>query len=256
MMPGTQPMPLDALRGAPGALDEFRIHSPGEVQALLKQLQDGNVLLHLSTPEGASYTTTLWAADSSRGVVCFSADANDPRLQSLLESDEAVAVGYLDSIKVQFDVQGLVLVHGARAAAMNAAYPREIFRFQRRNSYRVRPLVGTAPVAAVPTPEASGGRMELRVIDVSLTGVALFLPDDAPSIAPGCTLEHVSLCLDADTRLSVSLKLHHVTALNPESRGARLGCELVGLGGDGARVLQRYIDQTQKRRRMMVLDGN
>lgn len=251
----TLPMSLHALGGAPGALDDFRIHAPSEVQALLKQLQDGNVLLHLCSPEGAAYTTTLWALDAGRGVVCFSADANDPTLQRLLESDEAAAVGYLDSIKVQFDLQGLVLVHGARTAALNATYPRELFRFQRRTSYRVRPLASSTPVAVVPTPEASGGKMELRVVDVSLTGVALFLPDDAPALKPGATLSHVAIELDADTRLSVTLLLHHVTALNPESKGSRLGCEMCGLSGDAARALQRYIDQTQKRRRLMAVDG-
>lgn len=252
---GTLPMSLNAMQGGLQAQDDFRIESPSEIQALLRQLQDGNVLLHLSSPEGVSYTTTLWAADAARGVVSFSVDTTDPRIERLLESDEAVAVGYLDSIKVQFDVSGLVLVHSSSSAALNAAYPREIFRFQRRASFRVRPLTSTSPVAVVPTAEASGGKMDLRVMDVSLTGVALFLPDDAPSIEPGVTLEHVSLQLDADTRFNVNLKLHHVTALHPESKGARLGCELEGLGGESARALQRYIDQTQKRRRMMSLDG-
>jgi c-di-GMP-binding flagellar brake protein YcgR len=250
----TLPMPLNAMRGKSDALDEFRMQAPSEVQALLKQLQDSNVLLHLSTPDGVTYTTTLWALDAARGVICFSVDLNDPRVERLLESDEAVAVGYVDSIKVQFDVNDLVLVHNNRTAALNAAYPRELFRFQRRSSFRVRPLSGTRPVAIVPTPEASGGKMELRVMDVSLTGVALFLPDDAPSIEPGSTLDHVTLQLDGDTRLAVSLKLHHVTALHPDSKGARLGCELKGVGGENARALQRYIDQTQKRRRAMALD--
>ena len=59
-----------------------------------------------------------------------------------------------------------------------------------------------------------------------------------------------------DTRFNVTLKLHHVSALHPESKGARLGCELEGLGGESARALQRYIDQTQKRRRLMALDGS
>lgn len=246
----TLPMPLG---GPHEAMDDFRIQAPSEVQALLRQLQDSNTLLHLSTPDGVTYTTTLWAADAARGVLCLSVDTNDPRIERLLESDEAVAVGYVDSIKVQFDVNGLVLVHNKHSAALNAAFPREIFRFQRRTSFRVRPLNGARPVAMVPTPEASGGKMELRVMDVSLTGVALFLPDDAPSLEPGVTLEHVSMQLDADTRFKVNLKLHHVTTLNPESKGARLGCELDGLGGESARALQRYIDQTQKRRRAMAL---
>jgi hypothetical protein len=34
----------------------------------------------------------------------------------------------------------------------------------------------------------------------------------------------------------------------------RIGCELQRLDGDAQRTLQRYIDQTQKRRRLLALD--
>ena len=36
--------------------------------------------------------------------------------------------------------------------------------------------------------------------------------------------------------------------------GVRVGCELLNLSAEATRLLQRYIDQTQKRRRMMSLD--
>ncbi|HEY1392000.1 MAG TPA: flagellar regulator YcgR PilZN domain-containing protein [Methylibium sp.] len=247
------PAPLDAMGSLrSGALDEFRIHSPVEVQALLKQLQDSNALLHLSTSDGVSYTTTLWAQDRARGILSFSADARDPRLLPLLESDEAVVVGYADNIKLQFDARKLVLVQSARAAAINAAYPYEIFRFQRRGCYRVRPLARSMAVAAVPTSQAAGGRMQLRVIDVSLTGVGLFLPDSAPRPRPGDILEQVSLQLDAETQLNVNLEVRHVTVAHPDHRGARMGCEMLDLSRDAARELQRYIDRTQAQRRMLT----
>jgi hypothetical protein len=34
----------------------------------------------------------------------------------------------------------------------------------------------------------------------------------------------------------------------------RLGCGIVGVQGTAERALQKYIDQTQKRRRLMALD--
>lgn len=240
----TLPMPQDG----------FCIHAPSQVRALLKQLQNGNVLLHLSTPEGTTCPAALRALDAERGVICFSADASDPLLQRLLACDEVVAVGYLDNIKVQFDVHGLVLVHSAGAAAMNGVFPRELYRFQRRASYRVRPRVSTTPTATMPNPAFPGAQLELRVVDVSLTGVALLWPKDAPPIEPGVMLTPVTLQLDAETRLSVELQLRHVTALKPEGMGARLGCEMVGLGGGEARALQRYIDHTQRHRRRIALD--
>ncbi len=247
-------MPLESLSAQNGGLDEFRITAPREIVAILKQFQDGNVLLNLNGSNGAMLSTTLWSLDPARGQLSFSADANAPVTQRLIECDEAVAVGYLDSIKVQFDVQGLVLVRGVGGSAISARLPRELFRFQRRNAFRVRPLLRTSPVARVRHPAIAEMQLALRVIDVSIGGCALFLPDDVPAMQPGMVMNQVQLDLDADTRVLVNLRLQHVSVLNAEARGARLGCEFVQLGADAERTLQRFIDQTQKRRRLMSLD--
>lgn len=243
-------MSLDAM-GA--GLEEFRVSSPAEIVSLIKQLADGNVLVNLSTPEGACYGSTIWTLDPARGLICLSAEATDPQLQSLLESSEVVAVSYLDSVKVQFDLQDLVLVHSGHGSALNARFPRELFRFQRRNSFRVKPLLGTVPTAKFAHPAQPGVQLALRVLDVSIGGLALFLPNEQPAVEPGVRLERVHIELDGDTRLVTDVVVHHVTLLNHESKGVRLGCEMVNLSGDGSRSLQRYIDQTQKRRRLLAL---
>ncbi len=231
------------------ALDEYRITSPVEIQAILKQLCDGGSFMTLTAPGGVSYTTLMWTADPQRGHVSFSADPKDPQVSPLLDSGEAVAAGYLDSIKVQFDLSGLVLVHGANGAALNAQYPRELFRFQRRSCFRVKPLHMASPMAKLRHPAIPDMALELRVLDVSLTGLALFLPQDVPAIDAGTKITRVEINLDADTQLNVGLHVHHITALNPSSKGVRLGCEMLGLDGASTRSLQRYIDYTQKRRR-------
>lgn len=93
----------------------------------------------------------------------------------------------------------------------------------------------------------------VRVVDVSLGGVALFLPDNMPAVHPGLLLNTVQLELDTDTHLTVILRVHHVSAVNQQSHGLRLGCEMVNLSGKGTRALQRYIDRMQKRRRLLAL---
>ena len=92
------------------------------------------------------------------------------------------------------------------------------------------------------------------MLDLSIGGCALFLPDEVPLMQPGIQLNKVQIDLDADTRLHLNLRLQHVTSINPDSRGVRLGCEFVNTSGDALRSLQRFIDQTQKRRKLMALD--
>lgn len=248
----TLPMPLDAVAAAHGGLDDFHITAPAEIAAMLKQLLDANVVLNLNAPNGTAVAATLWTVDAIRGVISFSADAQSPQLQALIECNEAVAVGYLDSVKVQFDVQGLLLVHNSRTSAISCGYPRDMFRFQRRNGYRVRPLLRHSPLARLRHPMLRDMPLTLRVLDVSIGGCALFLPDDVPLIEPGVLLNGVEIELDADTRISTPLRLQHVTSLQHDAGGVRLGCEMVNVGSDSLRTLQRYIDQTQKRRRLMA----
>ena len=247
-------MPLDALGAGPSGLDEFRITGPREIGAMLKQLCDGSVQLNLNASNGSVVSATVWALDAARGSLGFNVDPTDPALSALLESQEVVVVGYLDSVKLQFDAYNLVLVHGLRASVLNCALPRELFRFQRRNAFRVRPLMRGSPVARVRHSEIAEMQLALRVLDVSIGGCALFLPDDVPLMQPGTMLNHVQIDLDADTRFHVNLRLQHVTSLNNDARGVRLGCEFVRADSSALRALQQFIDQTQKRGKLLSLN--
>ena len=246
-------MPLDALGAAPGGLDDFRITTPREIAAMLRQLVDGNVELYLNAANGSVVHATLWTVDAERGSLGLSVEADDPALQAMLECQEVVVVGYLDSVKLQFDAHNLVLVRGARSSVLNCGMPRELFRFQRRGAYRVRPVLRSSPVARLRHTDIAEMQLALRVVDVSIGGCALFLPDDVPPMQPGVVLNQVLFELDADTRFHVNLRLQHVTSLNSESQGVRLGCEFVRADSGALRTLQRFIDQTQKRGKLLSL---
>ena len=252
---------LDALSARPGGLDDLRITSAREILATLRQLQAGNVRLHLNRRTGHSLPVTVWSVDDDH--IGFSIDlavaATDASLIALLEGDDVVAVGCMDSVKLQFEARAMVLVHSPRASVLRCACPREMLRFQRRDAFRVRPLPRSAPLArlrhpAQADPSAAGvAGLALRVRDVSIGGCALLLPANVPSPAAGSVIRDVELSLDVDTRLRVDLRLQHATVLNAESSGARLGCEFVNADALTLRTLQRFIDQTQKRSRMLAV---
>jgi c-di-GMP-binding flagellar brake protein YcgR len=249
----TRPAPLEGMTGKE-SLDEFRISSPRDVGTLLKQLLDGAVLLSLHGSDGSVFRSAIWTMDSARATIGFNADPNDPAMQSVLHSHEITVVGYLDSVKVQFEIRHPVLVHGNRASVLSCPFPREMYRFQRRNAFRVRPLMRSAPVARLRHPGQQDSEIALRIIDLSIGGCALFLPADVPSIDAGVQLSGVRMELDDDTRLDVNLRLQHVTSIDNEGRGVRLGFEFVRPNGDTVRTLQRFIDLTQKRGKLMALN--
>jgi len=233
------------------ALDEFRVAHPTELLALLRQLVDGNVLVHLSASGGAAYTTTVWTVDGQQGRISLAADAGQPAVRNLVDAGEATAVAYLDSVKLQFELQHLMLVHGPNASALQAALPAMLYRFQRRESFRVRTPANAAPMASLRHPSVPDLQLALRVLDVSIGGCALALPADVPPLAAGLKLAGVHVDLDADTRFEATLTLQHVSGgMGSTQSGQRLGCAFGKLDGTAQRALQRYIDQTQKRRRL------
>lgn len=246
-------MPLDALGGVPGGLDEFRVTDPREIGAMLRRLCDGSEPLNLHAGNGSAVEATVWSMDAQRATLGLNVDTRDPALQALLACREVVAVGYLDSVKLQFQLHNHVLVHGERASVLNCLYPRELLRFQRRGTYRVRPPMRNSPLARLSHSEIPELQVELRVLDVSIGGCALFLPEDMPPMHPGAVLTQVQIDLDADTRFHVNLRLQHVSVLNNNARGARLGCQFVGAEASALRALQCFIDQTQKRGRLLTL---
>jgi flagellar brake protein len=253
MFQDTQPAAL----GDDGESDRwanFRVDNPAEVRALLTQIMNSSTPVNLSSPEGVTFSSQIWALDAAQRRVSFSASKDDPKLQRLIDGDEAVAVCYLEAVKLQFDLNHMMMVHGVRASAMQAALPQTVYRFQRRGSYRVRTVERDGPLAELRHPALPDMRLQLRVMDVSAGGCALFLPDNIPTIEPGLTLHGVLIELDTDTHFTATLQLRHVATIQPGARGARLGCEFLGLSPSSQRYLQMYIDQTQKRRRFLTLE--
>ena len=252
MFEDTRPAPLDSMGS--DSLSEFRVTDAGEIRALLKSLMDQVVPLNLSASDGSAYTTTLWTVDPNAGRIGFTADMMAHAVHDIVEADECVAVAYLDRIKLQFDVHDLMIVQGHKASVMQARLPLEVFRFQRRNTYRVRTIERTAPTASFRHPAIPDMSVALRVLDVSIGGCALLLPSNIPALQPGAVIKGVRLSLDAETQIDAGLMLHHVTSTGAENGSVRLGCEVVGMSPAAQRALQKYIDQTQKRRRMMALE--
>ena len=247
-------MPLDALGAAPGGLDDFRLDSPREIAAMLRQLMDGNITVYLNTAEGTMLHATLWTMDSERGTIGFCIDAGDPAVPALLEAPEVVVVGYLDSVKVQFDMHDLVLVRSPQASVLAGALPRTMYRFQRRAAYRVRPQSRGTPSARLRHTDIAEMQLTLRVLDVSIGGCALLLPLNVPPMQLGGVMNRVQIELDADTRFLVNLRLQNIVALNGDGHGVRLGCEFVAADAGALRSLQRFIDATQKRGRLLSIN--
>ena len=130
--------------------------------------------------------------------------------------------------------------------------PGTMYRFQRRDSFRVRAKGGA--IAHLRHPAMPDMSLALRVLDVSAGGCALAVPPDVPPIEAGITIAGVRFELDADTRLETSVTVQHISGgFGAREAGTRMGCAFGQLNGAAERALQRFIDITQRRQRLLTL---
>ncbi|MDT8999345.1 flagellar regulator YcgR PilZN domain-containing protein [Paucibacter sp. APW11] len=253
MTAATRPDSATDTATAHAELDEFRVHSAPEVAGYLRELSESQLRVLLSTPDGQTLHTMICALDAPRGVLGFDIPGENSQVRALLGSDEVVGVAFLDAIKLQFDLEGLVIVKDKSGPVLRAQLPRRMYRFQRRQAFRVQPTGLNFPRVALRHPSLPDMLLNLRVLDISMGGLALLLPEDVPEIEGGIELAGALIELDRDTRFELSLRLQHVAPMGEGHSGSRLGCAFVSLPPSASRELQIYIDQTQKRRRMMKL---
>ncbi|MBV8034381.1 flagellar brake protein [Roseateles sp.] len=234
--------------------EELRVASSAEITAYLQQLQREGADLMLAGPQGQSLSSRIVALDADADLIGLEIGADPEGIsQALVAQGEITAIAYVSTIKLQFEVEASVLVSGEQGAVLRGTLPTRLYRFQRRQSFRVQPAGSAYPRVIVPD-GAEHGRA-LRVLDISVGGLALALPPDFTALAPGHAAEGLTLELDRISALRITLLPHHASPISGDASGMlQLGCAFVELDAHAARSLQVYVDQTQKRRRLLKLD--
>jgi len=236
------------------APEEFRVTAPAEVAAYLQQLQRDGAAVMLSGPPGQGLASRITALDPAANVLGLELGADpDAISQALVAGGEITAVAYLGAIKLQFELDDAVLVSGEQGAVLRSSLPERLYRFQRRQSFRVQPAGSVYPRVVLPSTDQPG--RALRVLDISIGGLALVLPADCPALPTGQVAASLVLELDRITALRIALLPHHASPIGGDAHGMlQLGCSFVDLDAAASRSLQVYVDQTQKRRRLLKLD--
>lgn len=241
---------------APDAIpEELRVASAAEITAYLQQLQREGAGVQLSGPQGQSLASRIVAVDAGADLIGLSI-ATDPDgiSQALVADNEITAVAYLGAIKLQFELEGAVLVSSEQGTVLRSTLPARLYRFQRRQAFRVQPAGSAYPRVILPGVGEQAGRA-LRVLDISIGGLALALPPDFPALPPGRVADGLVLELDRISALRIALLPHHVSPIAGDLHGMlQLGCSFSDLDANVGRSLQVYVDQTQKRRRLLKLD--
>ncbi|MDC8773806.1 flagellar brake protein [Roseateles albus] len=217
----------------------FRVQASSEILSLLRTLQQQNTRISLSAPNGASLSGSINMVDPERGALSFDLASAQEQLQALMSADEVSAVAYLDQIRLQFELIDPVLIN----ASLRCQIPSLMYRFQRRQTFRVQSNLST-PQVRMNHPLRPDLALSLRILDLSLGGVALLLPAEVEPFPLGCELASVQVILARDVRFKTSLRLQNARPIDDKGN-IQLGWTFTQLDAEATLFLQRYIDQTQ-----------
>lgn len=263
----------------PETLEDYRLDAPGEIQSWLRELMQARTRVQLSTPDGALLHTVLLALDAPHGLLTFEGSVDPTITPALVASKVVTATAYLDKIKLEFEVTGLRAAREPGGEVLSASIPKRLYRFQRRQAYRVQSAGQLYPALRLTQPDG----LRIRVVNVSGGGLALQWPQSSATAAAvgataGAAVDAASraattgatgtmppppqagaeltgtLELEREVSFSALLRVQHVTPGEGQAPH-QLGCAFISLAPSAARALQVFIDQAQKRERLMKRPG-
>ncbi len=241
------------------------MQSARDILGLLQQLCDRQVPITLTRQGAEPLICCLCSVDGAQAELQFevSDTATQPagEVAATLQGDALSATAYLDQIRLQFDLDGVFILSttgpaGTEPLRLRSHLPALLYRFQRRQTFRVRPTLRT-PHAVLQHPQhpqhpqqaAQPVPLRLRILDLSLGGLALWLPPEITPFEPGSLLPTVQVELNSDTRFQAAMQLQNSQAGG--ASGRQLGLSFAQINAAAERELQLYIEQTQRRARLL-----
>jgi c-di-GMP-binding flagellar brake protein YcgR len=234
-------------------LERFAVYSKVEIAAMLRSLRDEGVLLtaYFDSDPGFLVTVVL-DVNADFEEVIFD-NAVDPLAQKrLLASKHIVFVGFLEHIKVQFVARlAEATQHDARDA-FRIRLPESLLRLQRRDFFRVRPPISKPAKCLVPYGEDGKQYESLRVLDLSVGGMAVMTYPEKFDLPTDEVIENCYLDLPGVGNVGLSLIVRHVDPVPKDEKARRCGCEFVDMASATRVMLQRYINQIDAENRKVA----
>jgi c-di-GMP-binding flagellar brake protein YcgR len=233
-------------------LEQYTVYSRAEIVGALRALRDACVLVtaYFNADPGFGVTTLL-AVDEAGGRLVFDNLSVEVAQRRLQASPKITFVGFVDSIKLQFDVPGARACTHDDRPAFSVPLPAQVIRLQRREAFRVRPPLAKPATCRVPI-GASGQFEALRVLDISISGIAVLTYPERFDIAAGTVIEDCQLDLPGVGGTAVSLRVRHLDPLPRDERARRCGCEFVRMAPAAQLMLARYVNRLDAESRRLA----
>jgi flagellar brake protein len=232
-------------------LERYWLYSKFEIETLIARLCDDRLPMTVYWGKNGQFAVTqIMKVDAFLNEVHFDLPHTPLQQSQLLDASELVFVAFVESVKLQFTLEAPRRSSDGGYPSFHCAFPDRVLRLQRREYYRVRTPESASANCLVPYSGDQAQYELLRVLDVSVGGLAMLAYPRHFDPAQGTVIDRCYLDLPGVGTVTVRLRVAHVeTTADELSR--RCGCEFLDLSPQARMMLQRYvhrIDVEQRQR--------
>ena len=236
----------------PMELEPFKVDSSQSIITVFQQLMRRSAQVFLCNTDGEQAESRILNVDASNGTMLLSLTGDYAFNKKILQEGIYVVADHFTA-QVQFFARELAQVMFQQGHVFAISIPSEIYRIQRRESFRA--LIANENRLQCDIPVGSAGCLSMPLYDISRGGVAIVdkqanLPLDKGVVLQKCRLDlpaigQVEADLEVMSRFSYfdGNELHDV---------ARIGCQFMTLSLGMENMLQRYIDHLEYRHRSII----
>ncbi|WP_180682018.1 flagellar brake protein [Tepidicella baoligensis] len=243
----------------PGENSPYWIQYPLDIRQQFRLLcKHGERVRLWYGPSDSIVSVVLEVRDN--GDLVFDVGPDARTNQRLLAAPNVLFTSMMDGVELKCALGPLREVMHEGLPAFASALPTRLHRLQRRDCHRMPIPVGHAVHGEIPSsPQAgprpsdrSAQRIPIKLIDISLGGVAFELPSGTSHTwERGLRLPECRLQLDDMGVVSVDLEVRHIADIHTRSGTVRrkVGCRFTRLSAGAENLIQRYITRLELNRR-------
>lgn len=233
----------------PMELEPFKVDSSQSIVTVFQQLMRKSSPVYLCSLDGEQAESRILNVDASNGTILLSHTSDYALNKKILDEGIYVVADHFTA-QVQFFARELAQVMFQQGHVFALTIPNEIYRIQRRDSFRA--LIARENILQCDIPVGSNSCLSMPLHDISRGGVAIVdkranLPLKKGVVLQNCRLDlpsigQVEADLEVMSRVSYfdDKELHDV---------ARIGCQFITLSLGMENMVQRYIDHIEYRHR-------
>jgi len=196
--------------------------------------------------------TSVLEVDTPKGHLLLDVPADSAQQRRAENAESLICITQLDSVKIQFPLNGVSLTIQDEKPAYVAQMPDRLLRLQRREYFRLVAPIAHSLVCQIPVPADDGppNTFEARVLDISGGGVAIVVPPEGVEFKPDTEFFSCQIQLPDAGTVTANLRIRSVFRVTNRNGISmlRAGCEFVDLSEKEASVIHKYILRVERER--------